>query len=107
MGHGRETTLAIALVALLAAQGTALGASCKTLKGEFVGFGQESAKSYADGVLDRQIGDWETRHNRKAVPKNRKMVCKDYIKALNEFECTAEATVCVEQTGHRRQPQLR
>lgn len=68
--------------------------SCKVLKGEFVAFGEQSARDYANGALDKEIAAWEARYSRKAEPKNRKLVCKDYIKSLNEFECVAEAELC-------------
>lgn len=88
----------IVLAALLAAFAVAAlpahAKSCKVLKSEFVGFGEQSARAYADSALDAQIAAWEAKYKRKAEPKGRKMACKDYIKALNEFECVAEAEVC-------------
>jgi hypothetical protein len=59
-----------------------------------VAFGEQAAKAYAASALDKQIAAWEARYNREAEPKNRKMVCRDYIKALNGFECVTEAEVC-------------
>jgi hypothetical protein len=41
------------------------------LKGEFVAFGEQAAKAYAAGALDKQIAAWEARYNRKAEPENR------------------------------------
>jgi len=67
---------------------------CKTLKGEFVGFGEETARGDAEKALDREIAAWEQRSGLKAKPKDRNVACKVYIEWLNEFECKAEATVC-------------
>ena len=67
---------------------------CKTLKGEFVGFGEETTRGDAEHALDREITTWEQRSGMKAAPKDRSVGCKVYIGWLNEFECKAEATVC-------------
>lgn len=68
--------------------------SCKVLKSEFVGFGEQTSKDYANSGLDKEIAAWEAKYNRKAEPKNRKLACKVYIKSLNEFECVAEVELC-------------
>lgn len=70
------------------------GKSCKTLAGEMVTFGEESTRDGANNALDREIKAWETRYNVKAKPQDRKMACKDYIKAINEYECKVTAVVC-------------
>jgi hypothetical protein len=69
-------------------------ATCKTLKGEMVGFGEHSTRAEAEDALSREIAAWEVKYSLKANPKNQKTVCKDYIKFLNEFECKAEAVLC-------------
>ena len=84
--------LGLALAALPLNEAAA--ANCKTLTGEYVAFGEESTRNYADAALDKAISDWETRTGLKAAPKNRAMACKDYIQFLNEYLCTATATVC-------------
>lgn len=87
-------TLTAALLALSASGGKTYASSCKTLKAEMIGFGEQSTRAYAEIALNRKISDWETRYGVKAQPKGQKMACKDYIKWLNEFECTAEAVLC-------------
>ena len=67
---------------------------CKTLKGEFVGFGEQTTRSDAEIALDQQIANWEERSGIKAKLRDRKVGCKVYIEWLNEFECTAEAVLC-------------
>ena len=67
---------------------------CKTLKGEFVGFGEQTTRGDAERALEREIAAWERRSGLKATPKDRNVACKVYIQWLNEFECKAEATVC-------------
>jgi hypothetical protein len=67
---------------------------CKTLKGEFVGFGEQTTRGDAEKALEREIAAWEQRSGLKAAPKDRNVACKVYIGWLNEFECKAEATVC-------------
>ncbi len=67
---------------------------CKTLKGEFVGFGEQTTRGDAEKALEREIAAWEQRSGLKAAPKDRNVACKVYIEWLNEFECKAEATVC-------------
>ena len=67
---------------------------CKTLKGEFVGFGEQTTRGDAEKALEREIAAWEQLSRLKATPKDRNVACKVYIEWLNEFECKAEATVC-------------
>jgi hypothetical protein len=69
-------------------------ANCKTLKGEFVGFGENSTRGDAEKSLDKQIASWEQRYSITAKPKDRKVSCKVYIEWLNEYECAAEAVLC-------------
>ncbi|NJM34009.1 MAG: hypothetical protein HC850_04065 [Rhodomicrobium sp.] len=85
--------LAIAF-AFSAAAEPVFAKTCKTLKGEFVGFGEQTTKADAEAKLSAEIAAWETRTGLKAQPKGQKTDCKVYIKFLNEFECTAEAVVC-------------
>ncbi len=89
------------LVALVIAAGgvTAGGIAtaapfCKTLKGESVSFGEPAARKDAEEALDKEIKVWAARYKVEAKPKNHKIACKVYIEFLNEFTCTAEASVC-------------
>jgi hypothetical protein len=93
-GLRSATALWLASLSVTVPLSPADAASCKALKGAFVGFGEEAARIYADAALDRAIVAWETRYGVKAEPKDRKIACKDYITFLNEFECTAEAVLC-------------
>ena len=86
--------LYVVAILLAAANPSAAAGYCKTLKGEFVGFGEQTTRGDAEKALDRAIAAWETRAGLKSKPKNRKVACKVYIEWLNEFECTAEAVVC-------------
>jgi hypothetical protein len=81
-------------VSVACAAGTASAASCKTLKGEMVGFGKETSREYAESKLNKAIADWEDRTGKKATPRNRTVDCKVYIDFLNEYDCKAEAVVC-------------
>jgi hypothetical protein len=92
----RKIALQILAVSLFlsAAAAPVSSKSCKTLKGEFVGFGEQSTKADAEAKLAAEIVAWETRTGLKVQAKDRKLACKVYIKFLNEFECTAEAVVC-------------
>jgi hypothetical protein len=68
---------------------------CKTLKGEWVGIGTDSTRQEAESRLDKEIASWRERYKLTSVkPKGRKVGCEMYIKALNEYFCTAEAVVC-------------
>jgi hypothetical protein len=78
---------------------------CKTLKGEFVGFGKDMTRGDAEKALDREIAAWEQRSGLKATPKDRNVACKVYIEWLNEFECKAEATVCRKASAQARSKQ--
>lgn len=86
--------LYVAAVLLAAANPSAAAGYCKTLKGEFVGFGERTTRDDAEKALDRAIAAWETRAGLKPKPKDRKVACKVYIEWLNEFECAAEAVIC-------------
>jgi len=94
MRYGLSIATALWLAALTVTLSSADAASCKILKGAFVGFGEHSARNSAEAALDREIAAWETRYGVKAEPKDRKLACKDYITFLNEYECTAEAVLC-------------
>lgn len=75
--------------------GVAEAAFCKTLKGEWVGFGEPDTRQEADSRLDKEIVAWREHYSIAAVkPKDRKVACSVYIQALNEYFCTAEAVVC-------------
>ena len=78
---------------------------CKTFKGEFVGFGEQTTRGDAEKALDREIAAWEQRSGMKAAPKDRNVACKVYIEWLNEFECKAEATLCRKASVPARQKQ--
>ena len=70
-------------------------AFCKTLKGEWVGFGEDETRKEAESRLDNEIAAWRERYNVTAVKaKNRKSSCGVYLKILNEYLCTANAVVC-------------
>ena len=90
----RHFAAALAACFLLAAPAT--GAPfCKTLKGEWVGIGTDSTRQEAESRLDKEIASWRERYKLTSVkPKGRKVGCQMYIKALDEFFCTAEAVVC-------------
>ena len=92
------------LVALMFLVGPALAAPaaaakaqpfCKTLKADWVGFGPVDTRKEAEVRLDREIASWRERYSLASnKPKSRKVGCDIYIKALNEYLCTAEAVVC-------------
>jgi hypothetical protein len=87
------TGAALALL-LVASAGTAQAAFCKTLKGEWVGFGEGDARQEADSRLDKEIAAWRERYSLAAAkPKSRKTACSVYIQALNEYLSPAEAVV--------------
>jgi hypothetical protein len=93
---GRTLAVFVVAAACVAASGMASAAPfCKTLKGESVSFGEPAARKDADVALDKEIRAWaEHYHVAAPAPKNRKMACKVYIEMLNEFACTAEASLC-------------
>ncbi len=87
--------LAAALLAvMMSTTGAAEARYCKALKGEMVDFGEQATRTGAEEVLGREIAAWETKTGLKVKPAKHKTVCGDYIKFLNEFQCTAEAVVC-------------
>jgi hypothetical protein len=68
---------------------------CKTLKGEWVGFGEDDARREAQIRLDKELAAWgEHYHVAPVKAKNRKIACSVYLKILNEYFCTADAVVC-------------
>ena len=80
---------------LLAAAPASAAPFCKTLKGEWVGFGEADTRKEADSRLDREIDAWKQRYSQaSAKPKDRRMACNIYIQPLNEYFCKAEAVVC-------------
>ena len=87
---------ALAAVAggVLVAASASAAPFCKALKGDSVGFGEPSSRKEADEALDKEIKAWGERYHVAPKPTNRKVACKVYIQALNEFACTAEASVC-------------
>jgi hypothetical protein len=98
MQKTRTTASALHLIlcaaTLFVTSGALKAATCETLKGEMVGFGEQSTRNLADEKLNEAISSWETRRKVKATPKKQKLECKVYIDFLNEFECAAEAEVC-------------
>jgi hypothetical protein len=68
---------------------------CKTLKGEWVGFGEDDTRKEAEARLDKEIAAWAEHSSLAAVkPKDRKTDCNIYIEFLGEYRCKAEAAVC-------------
>lgn len=67
---------------------------CKTLKGESVSFGEPAARKDAEEALDKEIKAWAAHYKLEPKSKDHKIACKVYIEFLNEFTCTAEASVC-------------
>jgi hypothetical protein len=89
----RRASLAVVLIGLSSL--TTQAAICKTLKGEWVGFGEKDTRQEAETRLDQEISGWKQRYSLASLkPKARKVSCKVYIQMLNEYECKAEATVC-------------
>ncbi|MBC8051291.1 MAG: hypothetical protein H7X92_14260 [Chitinophagales bacterium] len=71
------------------------GKRCKTLIGEMVTFGEQTTRESAVEKLDEAIAAFRAKPgNEQAIEKDRTLDCKVYIKWLNEYECTATATVC-------------
>jgi hypothetical protein len=92
-----KQSLGLALALTLAFPGAlpAYAASCKTLRGEWVGFGEKDTRKEAEARLDQAITEWGQHYNLTAVKaKGRKVSCGVYIEFLNEYLCTADATVC-------------
>lgn len=85
---------AVFVIAAVCASGPVSAASCKTLKGEMVGFGEASTRGYAESKLKKAITEWEERTGKKATPRNETVDCKVYIEFIGEYECKAEAVVC-------------
>jgi hypothetical protein len=68
---------------------------CKTLKGEWVGFGESDARKEAELRLDKALAAWGERYSIMPVKtKSRKVTCAVYLKVLDEYFCTADAVVC-------------
>jgi hypothetical protein len=68
---------------------------CKTLKGEWVGVGEDGTRKEAETRLDKEIAAWRERYQvASAKTKARKVGCNMYIQLLDEYFCTAEAVVC-------------
>ena len=85
----------LALFIAVAASPSQAAPFCKTLKGEWVGFGEADTRKEAESRLDSEIAAWGQRYQIAAVKaKNRKTSCGIYIKVLNEYSCTADAVVC-------------
>ncbi len=71
------------------------GKKCKTLTGEMVFFGQEIPRNDAIKRLDEEVVAFRAKPgNEKAVESGRNVKCEIYISVLNEYLCTAEATLC-------------
>ncbi len=69
---------------------------CITLQEAFIGFGEQTTRGDAFRKLDEAIAILRLRRPRYATAKerSRSAICEIYIKALNEFECKARATLC-------------
>ncbi len=71
------------------------GKTCKTLTGAMVFFGEEITRSDAVKRLDEEVAAFRAKPgNEKASETSRTVECKIFIKLLNEYECTAQATLC-------------
>jgi hypothetical protein len=70
--------------------------NCVTIEEKMIGFGEQSSKADAFSKLDSSIAILHVRRPRYATAKekSRDAQCVVYLKALNEFECTAQATLC-------------
>jgi hypothetical protein len=93
----RSSLGAALLLALACAGAPGLQAApfCKTLKGEWVGFGEADTRKEAESRLDKELAAWGDRYKIAPVKaKDRKASCEIYLKALNEYFCTANAVVC-------------
>ena len=91
----RSTGALLAFFLAVAASSSQAAPFCKTLKGEWVGFGESETRKEAESRLDNEISAWAQRYRiAKVSAKNRKTSCGIYIKALNEYSCTADAVVC-------------
>jgi hypothetical protein len=76
----------------------AVGPRCKTFKGEMVHFGERATRDIALQKLDEEIAAHRAKPgNETARESIRSIECKLYLKALNEYECTAVATLCKQQ----------
>jgi hypothetical protein len=85
----------LALYIACASASLSQAAFCKTLKGEWVGFGEEDTRKEAESRLDKEIAAWSERYKITAVKaKDRKASCEIYLKLLDEYLCTADAVVC-------------
>lgn len=102
----RKTALAAACAAIMiAGSGMALAAPfCKTLKEAGVAVGEEASRNDANERLHMAINAWAERYKVPADAKNRATQCKVYIELLNEFECTAAATVCRDISSPKATP---
>jgi hypothetical protein len=86
---------ALALSFAFAVASPAQAVFCKTLKGEWVGFGEDDTRKEAESRLDKELSVWGARYGITPVKaKDRKASCEIYLKALNEYLCTASASVC-------------
>jgi hypothetical protein len=73
-----------------------ISGACITIEEQFVGFGEETTRGDAIRKLDEAIAVLRLRRSRfaEATEKSRSVSCSVYIKWMNEFECTATATLC-------------
>ncbi len=82
-------------IVCVGASGSHAAPFCKTLKGEWVGFGEADTRKEAEIRLDKELAAWGDRYKIAPVKaKDRKASCEIYLKALNEYFCTANAVVC-------------
>ncbi len=89
------TGAVLALQVCLAPVSSSEAAFCKTLKGEWVGVGEDGPTREAQSWLDQALADWGRQYKITPVkPKDRKVACHVYMKIFDEYWCTAEAVVC-------------
>jgi|EndMetStandDraft_8_1072994.scaffolds.fasta_scaffold60244_3 hypothetical protein len=95
MLRGTAGVSLLMLCIAFAAASPAQAVFCKKLKGEWVGFGEDDTRKEAESRLDKEVATWGERYQITPVKaKNRKTSCEIYLKALNEYFCTANAEVC-------------
>ncbi|MDX2263900.1 MAG: hypothetical protein NW215_02865 [Hyphomicrobiales bacterium] len=71
------------------------GKSCATLTGAMVFFGQDITRADAVKRLDEEIGKHRAKPGNEAAKETSRTVeCKPWLPLLNEYECTATATLC-------------
>lgn len=100
MKYSRMNSIAAACLAI-AFTTPAAAADCRPVKSDVVGLGQQSARSYSEKALQREIdgtvSSAEASGGKVARPIKRTMVCKPFTNVLgaDEWECFGAAKVCV------------